>query len=122
MFLEGGAMTEAAPRIVVITPYYKEPLAMLRECHESVLRQNPRPHHMMIADGFPRPEIDEWDVGHVRLPIAHGDNGNTPRSVGSVLARVQRFDFVAYLDADNWYHPQHVETLVHAHQTTGAPV
>jgi glycosyltransferase involved in cell wall biosynthesis len=27
------------PRIAVVTPYYKEPLEWLRQCHDSVLAQ-----------------------------------------------------------------------------------
>ena len=31
------ALGNALPRVAVITPYYKEPLAQLRQCHDSVL-------------------------------------------------------------------------------------
>jgi glycosyltransferase involved in cell wall biosynthesis len=109
-------------RIAVITPYYKEPLAMLRQCHESVLAQDADFDHFMVADGFALEEIDEWDVRHVKLPVAHGDNGNTPRSVGSVLADAEGYDFVAYLDADNWLHPGHLSSLVATYEKTRAPV
>jgi glycosyltransferase involved in cell wall biosynthesis len=109
-------------RVAVVTPYYKEPLAMLRQCHESVLAQEADFDHFMVADGHALPEIDEWDVKHVRLPVAHGDNGNTPRSVGSVLAETEGYDFIAYLDADNWFHSAHLATLLATYEGTRAPV
>jgi hypothetical protein len=34
----------------------------------------------------------------------------------------QGYDAVAYLDADNWYYPGHVEAMVNLHQRTGAAV
>ena len=42
-------MTE--PKIAVITPYYKEPLDVLEECHASVRSQGDHVTHFMIADG-----------------------------------------------------------------------
>lgn len=109
-------------RIAVITPYFKEETAVLRQCHESVMAQGGDVTHVMIADGFPNPEVDRWAVRHIRLPEAHGDNGNTPRGIGSVLADVEGYDFIAYLDADNWFHPGHLQSLLDLHQQSGAEV
>jgi glycosyltransferase involved in cell wall biosynthesis len=110
------------PKIAVVTPYYKEPEAMLRQCHESVLAQDLPADHFMIADGFPQHAIDDWNVRHVRLPTAHGDNGNTPRGVGGLLADVEGYDFIAYLDADNWFHPMHLTSLYELWRRTSQPV
>ena len=96
----------------VITPYYKEDTSKLRRCHESVLRQTGEVTHFMIADGFPNPEVDRWDVQHVSLSAAHGDNGNTPRGIGALLAFGQGFDAVAFLDADNWLADNHISSLL----------
>lgn len=103
------------PRIAVITPYYREPSSVLRRCHESVLAQDVRVDHFMIADGHRQVAVEDWNVKHISLPSEHGDNGNTPRAVGSVLAQCESYDFIAYLDADNWFHPRHLESLL-AHQ------
>jgi glycosyltransferase involved in cell wall biosynthesis len=110
------------PRIAVITPYWKEPLEWLRHCHESVLAQEVPADHFMVADGFPQAEIAGWNVRHAVLPNAHDDGGSTPRGVGSVLADAAGYDFIAYLDADNWYLPGHLASLLELHRTTGAPV
>lgn len=95
---------------------------MLRSCHDSVLRQGGNVEHFMIADGFPQPEVAGWSVRHVALPCAHGDNGNTPRAVGSLLAIGEGYDFIAYLDADNWYHDGHIASLLEHIAATKAQV
>jgi hypothetical protein len=110
------------PRIAVVTPYYKESLDVLAQCHESVLAQGVDADHFMVADGFPRPEIGGWKVRHVPLPSSHDDGGGTPRAVGGLLADSEGYDFVAYLDADNWYHPGHLTSLLELHAKTGSPV
>lgn len=110
------------PRIAVVTPYWKEPLEWLRQCHESVLAQEVPADHFMVADGFARPEIASWNVRHVALPETHGDGGSVARGIGSVLADAAGYDFIAYLDADNWYQPQHLATLLELQRSTGAPI
>ena len=109
-------------RIAVITPYHKEPLELLAQCHESVVAQSVQADQFMVADGCPRPEPASWDVQHVVLPRGHDDFGCTPRGIGSLLADSQGYDFVAYLDADNWYEPGHLASLLELHRRTGAPV
>ncbi|HYD64526.1 glycosyltransferase [Azospirillum sp.] len=109
-------------KVAVVTPYYRESPDILRRAHDSVAGQTHSCRHVMVADGFARAEIDGWDVEHIRLPQAHGDNGNTPRHIGAAWARDNGFDAVAFLDADNWYEPGHIAGLVALHGATGAPV
>ncbi len=66
--------------------------------------------------------IDDWNVSHVRLPRAHDDNGNTPRGIASLLARREGYDFIAYLDADNWYHDGHLDSLLQLREARRSPV
>ena len=113
-------MTE--PKIAVITPYYKEPLDVLEECHASVRSQGDHVTHFMIADGHAKPEIDDWQACHIKLPLSHGDFGNTPRGVGSTLAQSEGYDFITYLDADNWYHDGHIASLLDHIRETKAHV
>jgi hypothetical protein len=112
----------ATPKIAVITPYYKESLEVLRQAHESVLEQGLNVDHFLIADGFPRVEVSSWRAQHVILPRANHDNGNTPRGIGSALARSDGYDFIAYLDADNWYHSGHISSLLELHYESEASV
>lgn len=109
-------------RIAVITPYHSEPLEYLDACHRSVLAQEPRADHFMVADGIPNDTVATWNVRHVVLPSSHGDGGATARGLGSLLADSEGYDFIAFLDADNWYLPGHLASMVRLHEKTGAPV
>jgi glycosyltransferase involved in cell wall biosynthesis len=109
-------------RIAVVTPYYKEPVEMLRHCHESVLEQAVGADHFFIADGFPSIDFSGNNLKHIALPHAHNDNGNTPRGVGSLLADAGGYDFVAFLDADNWFHPNHLASLLAVWEAYHHPV
>lgn len=99
-------------RVAVVTPYHRESLPTLRRAHESVRRQTHACTHIFVADGHPRRGMDDWDALHIKLPEAHGDYGNTPRAIGGISALNRGYDAVAYLDADNWYAPDHIESLV----------
>ena len=106
------ALNSPPHRVAVITPYYKEPLAQLRQCHDSVLAQSEPCMHVLVADGHPRRRINHWRAEHVRLPRSHGDIGSTPRLIGSYHAIGLGVDAVAFLDADNWYGPDHIANLL----------
>ena len=96
-------------RVAVITPYYKEPPAYLERCIDSVRAQtHGSVEHVLVSDGHPQDWIDAAAVRHLRLDCSHGDYGNTPRAIGALLAASEGCDAVAFLDADNWYHPEHV--------------
>ena len=116
----------AMTKIAVITPYYKESIDYLQKCHQSVLSQaldvDIDIDHFFIADGHPNDVVASWPIKHVVLPVAHADNGNTPRAIGSVLARVEGYEYIAYLDADNWFHPNHIQSLLNLRMASGADV
>ncbi len=111
-------------RIAVITPYYKEPLEFLIQCHQSVIGQvvDADVDHFLVADGFPQEELEKCDIKHIILPIAHADFGNTPRGIGSILAAAEGYDFITYLDADNWFHADHLASLFDLWKSTNADV
>jgi len=109
-------------RVAVVTPYFKEPEEFLRICHQSVLGQTYACEHIFVADGFPSASVASWNCRHIVLPASHADAGNTPRAIGSLSAAALGFDAIAFLDADNWYKPQHIRSLVDACQQSGAEV
>ncbi len=109
-------------KVAVITPYYNTPDEWLLKCHHSVIAQTHPCTHILVADGRSQTVTDALEAQHVCLPVNIGDYGDTPRGIGSVLAISQGFDAIAYLDADNWYSPEHVATLVALHQKSGAAV
>jgi glycosyltransferase involved in cell wall biosynthesis len=111
------------PKIAVITPYYKEDAGILQQCHQSVLAQTYPCDHIVVADGHKSDLFEEnHHCIHVVLPKSNGDNGNTPRGIGSILANSYGYDAIAYLDADNWFATNHIEKMVEAHRSTGRPV
>ncbi|MCE1236231.1 MAG: glycosyltransferase family 2 protein [Hyphomicrobiales bacterium] len=124
--LGGDATAPAKPtgaprRFLAITPYHKEDRAMLERCIGSVRAQTVAVDHLLVADGFPQDWIDEAGLRHVRLDRAHGDHGNTPRGVGSIVAISEDYDGFFYLDADNWLEPNHVEACLAAADATATP-
>jgi len=111
-------------KVAVVTPYFQEPLEVLQRCHDSVRSQtcDGEVVHFMVADGYPRPEVDAWAVRHLPLPWNHGDYGDTPRTIAAMSAASQGFDAIAFLDADNWYEPEHIATLARVQAESGADV
>jgi hypothetical protein len=115
-------MARGQPRIAVITPYHKEAEQYLSTCCRSVQLQKVPVDHFLVADGHPSRWFDDKDVKHVVLHRCHDDNGNTPRGIGGLLAIRDGYEFLAYLDVDNWYHERHLATLLALHERSGAPI
>ena len=80
--------------------------------HESVLAQDMACRHIIVADGFAKPEIDAWDCEHIVLPHAHEDKGDFARGMGALHALHAGAEFVGFLDADNWLEPNHMSSLI----------
>jgi glycosyltransferase involved in cell wall biosynthesis len=101
-------------RYAVITPYYKEERAVLERCMASVRAQTVKADHVLVADGFPQAWLDEEPVRHLKLDSAHGDYGNVARGIAALLMAGEGYNGIGFLDADNWYEPNHVEACVRA--------
>lgn len=107
-------------RIAVVTPYFRTPEEWLERSIDSVRDQTVACTHILVADGVPMDLSRHEHVQHIQLGHNHVDYGGTPRAIGSVSAMTQGFDAIAYLDADNWYLPQHLEELVTLHRQSKA--
>lgn len=107
-------------RVAVVTPYYQEPRAWLERSLASVRAQSHPCEHIVVADGHAQDWIDSAGVRHLKLDRGHADYGNTPRTLGGLMAAAEGFDAIAFLDADNWYDPDHVASCVDQALTTGA--
>lgn len=108
-------------KIAVITPVGPNAnYEHLQKCRASVNAQAHPVDHVMVYDG--EYEYATNDDGDVHLPYPSGDFGDTPRAIGSMYAFGQGYDAVCWLDADNWFLPDHVTKLVRAHHNTGFPV
>jgi glycosyltransferase involved in cell wall biosynthesis len=111
-------------KIAVVTPYCREDPQTLRRCIDSVRAQTLPCIHYLVADGNPNPLIlaSTATLRHLVLPVAHGDFGGVARVLGSLAAARDGCDAVAWLDADNWYRPDHLESLRQCHEATGKPL
>lgn len=96
---------------------------MLKRCASSVSAQTlPNITQIFVSDGEPNNEVDSFaDATHIRVPN-HADYGDTPRIIGALHAVNRGFDGVAFLDADNWYEPQHLEVLAREAIKANVPV
>jgi hypothetical protein len=101
-------------KVAIVTPYYQEPRAMIERCIASVRAQDMAVTHFVIADGHAQDWIDGTGVRHIRLDRSHRDFGNTPRSIGGILAASEGFDAIGFVDADNWLEPDHASGCLQA--------
>lgn len=108
--------------IAVIIPYYMEPPEWIRRAIDSVLSQGVGATPFLMAEGPVQDWIDHLPVRHIKLGKAHADYGDTPRAVGSLLALREGATAIAYLDADNYYEPGHLERMQRVLNEHGADV
>lgn len=101
-------------RVAVVTPYFRIDPEKFRRCCESVAAQTWKCDHIVVADGEPQDLPQGLNLIHLVLPANVGNTGATPRGLGGVYAIAQGYDAVAFLDADNWYDPGHIEGAVRA--------
>ena len=110
-------------KVAVITPSWRTPTAWLEQCVDSVAQQTIPCTHFLVCDGDVTGNAAlPLGIQVLRLPRPHADAGNAARAIGSISAIAQGFDALAYLDADNWYEPDHLRLLCEAQQQTGAAV
>jgi hypothetical protein len=105
-------MTEQ--RYAIVTPYFKEERSFLERCIRSVQQQERPVDHILVSDGFPQDWIDQYPVRHIKLDRNYADYGNTPRTIGAMLAVSERYAGVGLLDADNWLEPDHITRCLQA--------
>jgi predicted O-linked N-acetylglucosamine transferase (SPINDLY family) len=101
-------------KVAVVTPYFRVPEDKFRRCCASVAAQTITCDHIVVADGEPQILPEGFELIHMVLPANVGNSGATPRGFGGQYAFAQGYDAVAFLDADNWYEPRHVELAVQA--------
>jgi glycosyltransferase involved in cell wall biosynthesis len=103
-------------RVAIITPYWREPRAVLERCIASVAAQTFAADHLLVADGAPQDWVDTAAVRHLRLDRNHADFGNVARGTGALLAAGEGYDAIGFLDADNRIDADHVALCLAAAQ------
>lgn len=110
-------MTMGNPLISIIIPVYKVE-KYLRTCIESVLAQSYNNWEMILVDdGSPDKSgeiCDEYARGDSRLTVLHCQNGGQSRARNRALDCPPKGEFVTFLDSDDFWHQDYLESLVKA--------
>ena len=110
------------PTVTVITPTIASP--KLVDAVRSVNKQNyPKVKHYVVCDGYqyhmPAHEILD-EAGLTGLPDFQsttlyenvGANGFYGHRIYAAFSHLVNSDYVLFLDEDNWYEPDHIESMV----------
>jgi hypothetical protein len=107
-------------KICVVTPYFQTNPEWLLQAHASVKSQTVEARHIVVCDGSAPAQIPDFQGTHIILERSYRDYGNTPRLIGCFNAiTAQDADAIAFLDADNWYYPDHLRSLAALATSTG---
>lgn len=107
--------------VTVVTPVTGNPL--MRKAIESVQNQTyPDVEHLVVIDGQEREEsakliLQDMELSRHRvivhcLPRPTGKDGYVGHRIYGMSAFLVESDYVCFLDEDNWYDPDHVESLI----------
>ena len=98
-------------RIVVITPTIGT--KHLQQAIDSVYKQTVETEHWIVCDGRLDNPFDMYPNGrHITWPENIGSNGWNGHRYYAALPMMTNADYVLFLDEDNWFEPNHVETMV----------
>jgi hypothetical protein len=107
-------------KVAVITSYCNEENRIIERAHQSVLAQTVPCEHIIVVDGgIFQANVREAQIVH--LSQNHNNYGDTPKWIGAISALAQGFDAVAFLDADDWLSPAHIENCLKALHTPHDP-
>jgi glycosyltransferase involved in cell wall biosynthesis len=103
-------------RIMVITPTTGKDTVV--QAIESVNNQTVFTEHLVVIDGSQA----EQDLGNIKydwtrtltmkLPENVGGNGWYGHRVYAAMPLMVNADYILFLDEDNWFEPNHVETMI----------
>lgn len=102
----------------------------LVQCIESVLAQTRKAHHYIFVHGkkynykgqevpIDVTSLKDYPVTVVELPFNNGDNGFGMAPVYAAAPYIVREEVICYLDDDNFYDSDHIETNVGFMQENG---
>jgi Glycosyl transferase family 2 len=100
-------------KICVVTPYFQEPIDWITQAHASVRSQTTEAWHIQVCDGSQPAQVPDFVGTHIILGRNYRDYGHTPRFIGCFNAiTTHDADAIAFLDADNWFYPDHLRSLM----------
>ena len=112
------------PLISIIVPIYKVE-AYLHRCVDSILQQSYRNLEIILVDdGSPDkcPEIcDSYLPKDSRIQVVHKKNGGLSDARNAGLD-VAKGDYIAFIDSDDYIHPEMISTLFALLQSNGSDI
>ena len=99
-------------RIMVITPTTGKDT--LKDAVNSVIDQTIEVEHLLVADGKDATKNPHFNSTKHRivLPENVGGNGWYGHRVYAAMPLMVNADYILFLDEDNWFEPNHVETMI----------
>jgi len=102
-------------RIMVITPTTGKDT--VKKAVMSVSKQTIPTEHLLVFDGKEAEEkMSDWylldNVTTITLPENVGGNGWYGHRVYAAMPLMVNADYILFLDEDNWFEPNHVETMI----------
>lgn len=96
-------------KVAVVTPYHSDDYRYIGQCRSSVINQTVSVDHIVVCDGCCEPaNVTPFDRA-ILLNNRYNDFGNFPRGFGALIAYDLGYDVISFLDADNFFHPKHIE-------------
>ncbi|MFN4025143.1 MAG: glycosyltransferase family 2 protein [Hyphomonas sp.] len=109
--------------LAVVIPYFQRDPGLLRRAVESILSQDVGPDvtvEVLIADDEsptpPEQEIEGLSRPGFEVRILKRPNGGPAKARNTALEAAQDPDYVAFLDSDDWWEPDHLSTALGALQ------
>ena len=99
-------------RVMVITPTTGKDT--LKDAVNSVIEQTIPTEHFLVADGLDAANNEYFYASAKRmiLPENVGGNGWYGHRVYAAMPLMVNADYILFLDEDNWFEPNHVETMI----------
>jgi glycosyltransferase involved in cell wall biosynthesis len=109
--------------VTVITPTIGKP--ELLDAVKSVYNQTVKCKHLVVVDGpdywadINQHELNDYDVQLALTPDNTGANGFNGQRIYAAFPHLINSDYIAFLDEDNWYEPNHIESLIETIEQNG---
>ncbi len=98
-------------RVMVITPTTGK--KSTEKAMESVINQTIPTEHLVVYDGQEAFDTGAFGCDHsIILPENVGGGGWYGHRVYAAMPLIVNADYILFLDEDNWFEPNHVETMI----------
>jgi glycosyltransferase involved in cell wall biosynthesis len=103
------------PRLGVLITYYNE-RELLRECLQSLLADDRRPHEILIYDDASTYPAEDYIPSGEDIRVFRGDVNHGPACGRNILLGASRSDYIHFHDADDLFDPRWCTAITDAIQ------